>query len=86
MATTSKAAKSKKPASNTRDANWNYELTVAKVEDIVAQIESGELELGDVFEKFEQAAQYLKECDAFLVEKREQVDLIIETLTDGTDN
>ena len=32
--------------------NWNYEATVAKVEKIINQLESGELELAEVFTEF----------------------------------
>lgn len=62
--------------------NWNYEETVAKVEEILAQIEAGELELADVFEQFSEAVEYLRQCESFLVERQKQVDLLIETLTD----
>lgn len=61
---------------------WNYEQTVAQVEEILTRIESGELELADVFEEFSTAVEYLRQCEAFLAERQRQVDLLIETLTD----
>jgi len=61
---------------------WNYEQTVLQVEAIVAQIESGELELADVFEQFSQAVTHLNQCEMFLREHQQAVDLLIETLTD----
>lgn len=61
---------------------WNYEETVAKVEEILARIEAGELELADVFEEFSAAVDYLRQCESFLAERQKQVDLLIETLTD----
>ncbi|PSB16005.1 exodeoxyribonuclease VII small subunit [Phormidesmis priestleyi ULC007] len=62
--------------------NWNYEATVAQVESILSRIESGELDLADVFEQFSTAVRYLKQCEAFLAQRQNQVDLLIETLTD----
>lgn len=62
--------------------SWNYEETVAKVERILTRIESGELELADVFEEFSAAVDYLRQCESFLAERQKQVDLLIETLTD----
>ncbi len=62
--------------------DWNYEENVAKIEKIVAQIESGKLELAEVFEEFSAAVQYLRQCETFLQQRRQQVDLLIETLVD----
>lgn len=61
---------------------WNYEATVAQVESIIAQIETGELELADVFEQFAAAVESLRQCESFLAERQQQVDLLIETLED----
>ncbi len=62
--------------------DWNYEETVAKVEEILARIESGELELADVFEEFSIAVEHLRQCESFLTERQQQVELLIETLMD----
>lgn len=62
--------------------DWNYEESVAKIEKIVAKIESGKLELAEVFEEFSAAVQYLRQCETFLQQRRQQVDLLIETLVD----
>ncbi|MGG6269388.1 exodeoxyribonuclease VII small subunit [Leptolyngbya sp. AN03gr2] len=62
--------------------SWNYEETVAKVERILTRIESGELELADVFEEFSAAVECLRQCESFLAERQKQVDLLIETLND----
>ena len=61
---------------------WNYEATIAEVETIIAQIESGELELADVFEQFAAAVAYLQQCDVFLNQHQQKMDLLIETLAD----
>ena len=59
---------------------WNYEATVAQVETIIEQIEAGELELAEVFEQFAAAVKSLRECEAFLQQRQQQMDLLIETL------
>jgi len=64
---------------------WNYEATVAQVETIIEQIEAGELELAEVFEQFTAAVKYLRQCESFLQERQQQMDLLIETLTDESD-
>jgi exodeoxyribonuclease VII small subunit len=60
--------------------SWNYEATVAQVETIIQQIEAGELELADVFEQFTTAVNYLRQCEGFLSQRQQQMDLLIETL------
>lgn len=62
--------------------DWSYEATVEKIEATVARLEQGELPLAAVFEEFEQAVQHLRQCEAFLQSRQEQVDLLIETLED----
>jgi exodeoxyribonuclease VII small subunit len=64
---------------------WNYEATVAQVETIIKQIEVGELELAEVFEQFSAAINYLRQCEAFLNQKQQQMDLLIETLEAESD-
>jgi exodeoxyribonuclease VII small subunit len=65
--------------------NWRYEETVAEVEAIIARIESGEMDLADVFDQFEQAVQYIQQCETFLNDRQNQMELLIETLEDSTD-
>ena len=62
--------------------DWNYEAAVAKVEAIVVQIEAGELDLEEVFDQFAAALEYLRQCETFLQERQQQVDLLIETLNE----
>lgn len=61
---------------------WNYEAAVAKVEQIIARIEAGELELEEVFDQFAAAAEHLRQCETFLQKRQRRVDLLVETLTD----
>ncbi len=77
MAPRKKAAKS-----NALPEDWKYESAVEQVEAIVDRLETGELELGEVFEQFQQAVQSLGQCEQFLQEKQAQVELLIETLED----
>lgn len=65
--------------------DWNYEATVDRVETIIEQIEAGELELAEVFEQFAAAVKYLHQCEAFLQQRQQQMDLAIETLADESD-
>lgn len=62
--------------------DWNYEAAVAEVEAIIARIEAGELELEEVFDQFTAAVEYLRQCETFLQQRQQQVDLLIETLED----
>ncbi|NET32413.1 MAG: exodeoxyribonuclease VII small subunit [Cyanothece sp. SIO1E1] len=62
--------------------DWNYEKTVAKVEAIIEQIESGELELAEVFDQFAIAAKQLSHCETFLTQQQQRMDVLIETLLD----
>jgi exodeoxyribonuclease VII small subunit len=65
--------------------SWNYEATVAEVEAIIEKIEAGELDLAEVFEQFTAAIEYLRQCEVFLNQRQQQVDLLIETLASEPD-
>jgi exodeoxyribonuclease VII small subunit len=67
------------------DKGLNYEATVKKVEEIVARIEAGELELAEVFDQFAEAVEYLRQCENFLAQRQKHMNLLIETLTDESD-
>ncbi len=60
----------------------SYEAKIAEIETIITRIEGGELELADVFAEFATAVEYLRECDNFLHQRQQQVNLLIETLQD----
>jgi exodeoxyribonuclease VII small subunit len=62
--------------------DWQYEETVTQVEAILNLIEAGDMDLADVFEQFTVAIAHLKNCEKFLGDRQQQVDLLIETLTD----
>ncbi len=65
-----------------RPEHWRYETAVGEIESIIDKIESGELDLEDVFGQFSQAVTYLQDCEAFLAERQTQIDVLIETLGD----
>ncbi|MEH2010906.1 exodeoxyribonuclease VII small subunit [Nostoc sp.] len=71
----------RKGASNSEEG-WNYEAKVIEIEGIIAGIEAGELELEEVFDQFAKAVEYLRQCESFLQQRQQQVDLLIETLSD----
>lgn len=64
-------------------ATWSYEETVKQIEATIARIESGELELAVVFDEFAEAVTHLRQCELFLAERQQQMDLVIETLSDS---
>lgn len=66
--------------------SWNYESTVKRIEAAIARIESGELELAEVFDQFAAAVEDLRQCETFLVERQQQMDLLIETLEDVSEH
>ncbi|MEH1838387.1 MAG: exodeoxyribonuclease VII small subunit [Nostoc sp.] len=72
----------KRKSAFSSEEGWNYEAKVAEIEGIIARIEAGELELSDVFEQFASAVEYLRQCESFLQQRQQQVELLIETLSD----
>ncbi|MBD2681268.1 MULTISPECIES: exodeoxyribonuclease VII small subunit [Nostoc] len=75
-------AKRKNSSNSDSIEGWNYEAKVNEIEEIIARIEAGELELEEVFDQFAKAVEYLRQCETFLQQRQQQVDLLIETLSD----
>lgn len=65
--------------------DWRYEETIREVETIITEIETGQLDLADVFERFAAAITYLRQCEAFLADRQGQMELLIEELGDETE-
>lgn len=61
---------------------FDYEKTVINIQDIITEIESGQLTLEEVFEKFSVAVADLQKCEDFLTKSQQNIDLLIETLED----
>ncbi|WP_193195968.1 exodeoxyribonuclease VII small subunit [Nostoc sp. MG11] len=74
--------KRKSAASSDSMEGWNYEAKVVEIEAIIARIEAGELELAEVFDQFANAVEYLRQCETFLQQRQQQVNLLMETLSD----
>ncbi|WP_414549457.1 exodeoxyribonuclease VII small subunit [Anabaena sp. CCY 0017] len=74
--------KRKDASSSDSMAGWNYEGKVVEIENIIARIEAGELDLEQVFEQFSTAVESLRQCESFLQQRQQQANLLIETLTD----
>ncbi|MCC5607449.1 exodeoxyribonuclease VII small subunit [Nostoc sp. CHAB 5834] len=72
----------KRKGASSSEEGWNYEAKVAEIEGIIARIEAGELDLEAVFEQFASAVEYLRQCESFLQQRQQQVELLIETLSD----
>jgi exodeoxyribonuclease VII small subunit len=72
----------KRKSASSSEEGWNYEAKVAEIEGIITRIEAGELELEAVFDQFATAVEYLRQCETFLQQRQQQVDLLIETLSD----
>ena len=60
--------------------DWTYEGAIAHIEATLARLESGQLPLAEVLEQFQQASQELQRCEAFLREKQDQLDILVEVL------
>ena len=67
------------------DDSWSYETSVSQIEAIINQIEMGELELAEVFDRFAIAVEHLHHCESFLTHQKKRMDLLIETLLDEPD-
>ena len=70
----------KKTVNNNEISSGDYEAKVIGIEEIISRIETGELNLEEVFQQFAQAVESLQECQNFLQKQQQQVDLLIETL------
>ncbi|NJL99736.1 MAG: exodeoxyribonuclease VII small subunit [Leptolyngbyaceae cyanobacterium RM2_2_4] len=77
-------AKSKSAPTSPPQDPWHYEAAIAEVERIIAAVESGQLDLGDVIDHFVAATQTLKRCEAFLHDKQAQVGILVQTLQENT--
>lgn len=72
-------------SSKSNNDGENYAAQTAKIEQIIAQIESGSLSLEEVFTRFATAVESLKRCEAFLESGKDKMNLLLETLTDEDD-
>lgn len=66
-------------------SDWQYETEVTAIENIIEQIESGDLPLEAVFDEFAIAVAKLQACEKFLKQGQDRLTLLVETLNDDTD-
>ena len=66
--------------------DWNYQKTLAQIESIIGKIEAGKINLEDLFSQVAIASQSLQECETYLVQQEQKMDILIETLTDDINN
>ena len=66
--------------------DWNYQKKLAQIESIIGQIEAGKIHLEDLFSQVAIASQCLEECEKYLVQEEQKIDILIETLTDEINN
>ena len=65
----------KKTVNNNELSSGDYEAKVIGIEEIISRIETGELNLEEVFQQFAQAVESLQESQNFLQKQQQQVDL-----------
>ncbi len=66
-------------------SDWQYEQEVSAIENIIEQIESGDLPLEAVFDEFAIAVDKLQACEKFLKQGQDRLTLLVETLRDDSD-
>ncbi|HEY9750929.1 MAG TPA: exodeoxyribonuclease VII small subunit [Allocoleopsis sp.] len=77
---------SKPTDANATSNHWSYEATVDQIEIIIGRIEAGELELAEIFDQFALAVDQLRQCEDFLRQRQQQMDLLIEKLVDDPES
>jgi exodeoxyribonuclease VII small subunit len=63
--------------------NLSYSEAVARIDEILQQIEAGELDVDELAEKVKQAAEYLKLCKGKLFSTEKEVEKILKEMDDN---
>ncbi|MAZ49218.1 MAG: exodeoxyribonuclease VII small subunit [Halobacteriovoraceae bacterium] len=61
-------------------AKKNFEDSIEKLEDLVEQLESGDLSLDDSIKKFEEGIKLYKSCKDLLSESEKKVKILTDSL------
>ena len=61
-------------------AKKNFEDSIEKLEDLVEQLESGDLSLDDSIKKFEEGIKLYKSCKDILSESEKKVKILTDSL------
>lgn len=62
-----------------QDNQPSFEKTLAELETLVEQLESGELELADSLDKFKRGIELSKQCRAMLDQAQQTIDEVMES-------
>src|SRR6056297_1865346 len=75
------------PSSKTKNQP-SFETTLADLETLVEQLESGELELADSLDKFKRGIELSKQCRAMLEQAQQSIDEVMtsDALADSKDD
>jgi len=63
--------------------NLSYSEAVTRIDEILQQIEAGELDVDELAEKVKQAAELLKLCKAKLFSTEKEVEKILKEMDDN---
>ena len=63
---------------NTGEEQQSFEQTLAELETLVEQLESGELQLADSLEKFKRGIELSKQCRVMLDQAQQTVDAVMD--------
>lgn len=63
---------------NTGEEQHSFEQTLAELETLVEQLESGELQLADSLEKFKRGIELSKQCRVMLDQAQQTVDAVMD--------
>ena len=66
------------PAEQDEEAGPNYEQSFARVEELVKELESGELSLKDSIRKYEEAVKSMNRCYELLDEAQKKIELLVK--------
>lgn len=65
--------------SKQKKAQPSFEKTLAELETLVEQLESGELELADSLDKFKRGIELSKQCRSMLDQAQQTIDEVMES-------
>lgn len=63
----------------TKNKTLNLEKTLADLEDLVEELESGDLPLEKAMQKFEQGIKLTRNCQATLKEAEQKVEILLKS-------
>ncbi|MBC8520197.1 MAG: exodeoxyribonuclease VII small subunit [Gammaproteobacteria bacterium] len=60
----------------TGDSSFNFEKSLSNLEQLVAEMESGDLSLEDSLKKFENGIQLIRDCQGALSDAEQKVEIL----------